>query len=409
MAINIFGAPPDYLSGLLGVDPEKLRKQATTTGLINTALAFAAQPRNQNYGSVLPYAARALMAGQQGAQGVYQGAMQDAQAKQQIEELKRKQEQQQRLQQMIGGIQDPTQRLAAELAPTEYAKSVLQPAAKRETFVAPDGSIRFKDTGEIAQQDIVRAPKERETMMAPNGMLIYKDTGEPVTQRSFAAPKEPKEVKMYSDTPIATPSGYVYMPTAEGIRSGLQPYPIQGAETPDQLKQMETQKKTELAKESALETANLVKGAVSDAKNILDKPFSATSGLTGALASKLARPDRVALEGYLDTIKANLSFETLSSMKAASPTGGALGSVSENELRLLGSTVASLDPRLPASVLKKNLEQVNRRYEKIKRAIEQDFGGKVDLMPQGELMPSRKATGKKKLFEQADAIIGGGK
>jgi hypothetical protein len=123
MALNIFGQPPEYLSGLLGVDPEKLRKQATTTGLINTALAFAAQPRNQQYGSVLPYAAKALMAGQQGAQGVYQGALQDFQTKQKIEEIKRQQQKQQRVDELIGGIKDPNQRMLAEINTEKFVES----------------------------------------------------------------------------------------------------------------------------------------------------------------------------------------------------------------------------------------------------------------------------------------------
>ena len=113
MALNIFGQPPEYLSGLLGVDPEKLRKQAMTTGLINTALAFAAQPRNQQYGSVLPYAAKALMAGQQGAQGVYQGALQDYQTRQQIEEAKRKQTQEAERQAALSGLTDEQKRMFA--------------------------------------------------------------------------------------------------------------------------------------------------------------------------------------------------------------------------------------------------------------------------------------------------------
>jgi hypothetical protein len=143
MAIeNIFGAPPEYLSGLLGVDPDKLRKQALTTGLVNTALAFAAQPRNQQYGSVLPYAARALIAGQQGAQGVYQGALQDFQTQQQIEQARRQQAQQQAQQELLAGIQDPTQRLAAQLAPTEYAKSVLRPLEARARLMTKEEQVQ---------------------------------------------------------------------------------------------------------------------------------------------------------------------------------------------------------------------------------------------------------------------------
>jgi hypothetical protein len=142
MALNIFGQPPEYLSGLLGIDPEKLRKQAFGTGLVNTALAFAAQPRNQGYGSVLPYAARALMAGQQGAQGVYQGALQDYQTRQQIEQLKRQQAQQQAQQELLSGIEDPTQRLAAQLAPTEYAKSVLRPLEARARLMTKEEQVQ---------------------------------------------------------------------------------------------------------------------------------------------------------------------------------------------------------------------------------------------------------------------------
>jgi len=151
MALNIFGQPPEYLSGLLGVDPEKLRKQATTTGLINTALAFAAQPRNQQYGSVLPYAARALMAGQQGAQGVYQGALQDFQTKQKIEEIKRQQEQNTRRQSAIQkfGVDNPMLQAAAEAFPEQV---IPQAALKSLETVKPeykvvDGQVVKIDNG----------------------------------------------------------------------------------------------------------------------------------------------------------------------------------------------------------------------------------------------------------------------
>lgn len=145
MAIeNIFGAPPEYLSGLLGVDPDKLRKQALTTGLVNTALAFAAQPRNQNYGSVLPYAARALMAGQQGAHGVYSGALQDFQTKQKIEELKRQQEQQQAQQQYVNQFATERPELASAIKayPQLIPDIVKQQIAPSET---PFAKLNPKD------------------------------------------------------------------------------------------------------------------------------------------------------------------------------------------------------------------------------------------------------------------------
>jgi hypothetical protein len=94
MAINIFGDAPQSLTGLLGEQATNdLRKKALTTGLINAAIGYIAQPKNQGYGSVLPYVGRALMAGQQGAQGVYEGAITDWERQQKIAEMKRQQQQ----------------------------------------------------------------------------------------------------------------------------------------------------------------------------------------------------------------------------------------------------------------------------------------------------------------------------
>jgi hypothetical protein len=60
-----------------------------TTGLINSAIALIAQPRNQRYGSALPYIGKALMAGQQAGQNVYGDALKGFEMQQKLEELKR--------------------------------------------------------------------------------------------------------------------------------------------------------------------------------------------------------------------------------------------------------------------------------------------------------------------------------
>lgn len=132
MAFNIFGDAPQSLTGLLGEQAtQDLQKKALTTGLINAAIGYIAQPKNQRYGSALPYIGRALMAGQEGAQGVYQGAIKDYDLQQRIAEAKRKQEQQQALQGMIGNIEDPNERLFAQLAPEQYVTSKLKPRERK--------------------------------------------------------------------------------------------------------------------------------------------------------------------------------------------------------------------------------------------------------------------------------------
>lgn len=70
---------PEYLKGLLnadmaqtGVDKYKqLEQQSNISGLLNTFVNYIAQPKNQGYGSIIPYAAKSYLAGTAGAQGVY--------------------------------------------------------------------------------------------------------------------------------------------------------------------------------------------------------------------------------------------------------------------------------------------------------------------------------------------------
>jgi hypothetical protein len=63
---------PEYLQGLLGAEKYKqLENQANISGLLNTFVNYIATPKNQGYGSILPYAAKSYLAGTAGAQGVY--------------------------------------------------------------------------------------------------------------------------------------------------------------------------------------------------------------------------------------------------------------------------------------------------------------------------------------------------
>lgn len=128
MAFNLFETP-DYYTGLLGEEAtQKLQNKALGTGLVNAALAFIAQPRNQRYGSALPYLGKALMGGYQAGQDVIAGGLRDYETQQKIAEMQRKKEQQTALQGMISGIQDPNERLFAQLAPEQYVAAKVKPS-----------------------------------------------------------------------------------------------------------------------------------------------------------------------------------------------------------------------------------------------------------------------------------------
>lgn len=128
MAFNLFEAP-EYYQGLLGEEAtKKLQNKALTTGLVNAAIGYLAQPKTGGYGSALPYLGRALAGGLQAGQETIRSGLTDYETQQKIAEMKRKQEQQQALQGMIGGITDPNEKLFAQLAPEQYVAAKVKPA-----------------------------------------------------------------------------------------------------------------------------------------------------------------------------------------------------------------------------------------------------------------------------------------
>lgn len=93
------------------------------------------------------------------------------------------------------------------------------------------------------------------------------------------------------------------------------------------------------------------------------------SGKRGAAVSSnrflKAGTPRLEYEGAISTLQANLAFDTLQAMRDASPTGGALGQVSEKELQLLKDTVTNLDPNLGAETMRKNIGILNKTYNQV--------------------------------------------
>lgn len=85
--LSFGAAPPQYLGSLLGDQQvQDLRGKAMTTGLFNALVGYLATPKNRGLGlgTVL---GNTLMAGQQGAQGVYDQAVQDYQTTEKIKQM----------------------------------------------------------------------------------------------------------------------------------------------------------------------------------------------------------------------------------------------------------------------------------------------------------------------------------
>ncbi len=88
----------------------------------------------------------------------------------------------------------------------------------------------------------------------------------------------------------------------------------------------------------------------------------AVTGLAGATLGGIPGTQAFNLKRTIDTIKANIGFQELQAMRAASPTGGALGQVAVQELDALQSTLGSLNTSQSRNQLIANLEKIKQHY-----------------------------------------------
>ncbi len=154
---------------------------------------------------------------------------------------------------------------------------------------------------------------------------------------------------------------------------GGQPAPQQpqgaapGFETKAQAEARLGREKAALGRDNALVAARTVLTSIDRA---LGSVNGWNAGALGWARSFLPGSSARDLNATLDTIKGNLSFDRLQQMREASATGGALGSITERELDLLGSTLASLEIGQSPEKLAQGLQDVRQRYGRIVANLE---------------------------------------
>lgn len=107
--------------------------------------------------------------------------------------------------------------------------------------------------------------------------------------------------------------------------------------------------------------ADVVTQDVGRAIDMVEKSQVPLTGVA-SLASSLPGTPQHDLSNLVNTIKANIGFDRLQQMRAASPTGGALGQVSEQENKLLQSTIGALEQSQSKEQFLYNLRRVNDLY-----------------------------------------------
>ena len=128
----------------------------------------------------------------------------------------------------------------------------------------------------------------------------------------------------------------------------------------------------------AVKTTGVVDEAVDNALEFLEN--NTTAGVIGGSLSWVPGTDMLALGITLDTLKANLGFDRLQAMREASPTGGALGQVSEKELALLVRAAGAIDQKLPPDILRERLGYLLEEYKGFRDSSISDFIAHADAV-----------------------------
>ena len=132
----------------------------------------------------------------------------------------------------------------------------------------------------------------------------------------------------------------------------------------DRKAQAEAAATAEREANSDVTAANAASIVIEDIDRALDQVSGWTAG-AGSLLANVPGTGAVDLSSSLDTIKANIGFDRLQQMREASPTGGALGGIAVEELRMLQSVMGSLNTAQTPDQLKANLARLKEVYEPI--------------------------------------------
>lgn len=119
---------------------------------------------------------------------------------------------------------------------------------------------------------------------------------------------------------------------------------------------------------------NIVDGKLTEAIESLEKNGRWVAGY-GSKLSDLPETEARNFQATLDTIKANLGFAELQSMKETSPTGGALGQVTEREIAFLQAVEGNLDAAQSPEQLLRVLREIQTRRREFAAERQRIMGG----------------------------------
>ena len=151
------------------------------------------------------------------------------------------------------------------------------------------------------------------------------------------------------------PAGYQAVRDAQGRVTSVQPLP--GSPAALEMEQALRTRETQGGRKQT--STDVITNAAANARQLI-KSGTMTTGTLGRIASNLTESDAAELRRQVDVLKSNATIENLTAMRQASPTGGALGSVTEKEGAMLAAAAGAIDPNAGNQQVAKQLDNYER-------------------------------------------------
>lgn len=257
--------------------------------------------------------------------------------------------------------------------------------AQRQSVAQSMGINPAYAMDENAWKAAVEAANRGRQTATVNGTVIDVNTGQPIYTGAQQPTTGMQDYQFYADretaagrTPLGpleyeqalrssgaartnidtgtVPQGYQAVRDEQGRLVRYEPVPGGPADT------------TKIKENAAVNTqrsGNIVLEDVDRAVSAIENNPTLTTGLIGNWSKGVGGTPANKVNNLLQTIRANSAFDRLQQMREASPTGGALGAVSDSELGLLQNAIGSLEQSNDSEDLVYNLRRVQRIYEDI--------------------------------------------
>lgn len=189
------------------------------------------------------------------------------------------------------------------------------------------------------------------------------------------------------------PTGFsfAYNPDGSPIldeRGVPQLYPMAGGPAAQEMESVERARKEKFTQEK--QQASIVRNTIADLEKTLETTGFFDLPETGVVGGRLAdmglNQEAVDVSQKLATLQSSVAFDRLQRMREASPTGGALGAVSERELLLLQNSMGALTNITSEKELLKTLkfiDSVMAKFEAYPDAAKRAAGGGIEATSTG--------------------------